>query len=109
MPYSVNKCISIAKGKYVARMDGDDISKDNRFEKQIDYLEKNKNVGAVSSFADIIDENDLNVGAIINPSNPTFKEVLEKVRFVHPASMFRKDALVSVGMYSTDLNVLIGR
>lgn len=109
LPSSLNKCISIARGKYIARMDGDDISKRVRFDKQVAYLEKNKNVGAVSSFADIIDENDTNVGLISNPLIPSFKEVLEKVRFVHPASMFRKEALISVGMYSTEPEVLIGR
>ena len=35
LPYSLNEGISIAKGKYIARMDADDISLSERFEKQI--------------------------------------------------------------------------
>ena len=38
--YSLNQCLSIAKGKYIARMDGDDISEPERFRKQYDFLER---------------------------------------------------------------------
>ena len=38
---SLNKAILIAKGKYIARMDGDDISDINRFAEQVRYLENN--------------------------------------------------------------------
>ena len=38
---SLNKGLSIAKGKYIARMDADDISFPTRFQKQIDFLDKN--------------------------------------------------------------------
>ena len=37
----LNKAILIAKGKYIARMDGDDISDINRFVEQVKYLENN--------------------------------------------------------------------
>jgi glycosyltransferase involved in cell wall biosynthesis len=42
LPYSLNEGISIAKGEYIARMDADDISLPERFEKQIDFMQKNK-------------------------------------------------------------------
>ena len=37
--YTLNEGINQAKGKYIARMDADDISLSNRFEKQIELLE----------------------------------------------------------------------
>lgn len=40
-PKSANKGILISNGKYIARMDADDISTLDRFEKQINFLEKN--------------------------------------------------------------------
>ncbi len=46
--YTLNKLITLAKGKYLARMDADDISINTRFEKQINYLEQNPEVGIVS-------------------------------------------------------------
>lgn len=41
---SLNFGVSIAKGKYLARMDGDDISLPERFSKQVDFLETNPNI-----------------------------------------------------------------
>ena len=36
----LNQSIEIAVGKYYARMDADDINDFNRFEKEVEYLEK---------------------------------------------------------------------
>ena len=41
---SLNIGFKLAKGKYIARMDGDDISNLNRFQKQKDILENNQNI-----------------------------------------------------------------
>ena len=43
LAYSLNHCLKYASGKYIARMDGDDISLPHRFERQIEFLEKNPN------------------------------------------------------------------
>ena len=45
----LNEGISLAKGKFIARMDADDRSFPNRFEKQISFLCKNPDVDLVSS------------------------------------------------------------
>ena len=39
LAYSLNRCLEAAKGKYIARMDGDDISLPRRLEKQVLFLE----------------------------------------------------------------------
>ena len=41
---SLNKAIAVAKGRYFARMDADDISYPTRFERQLQYLEAHPNV-----------------------------------------------------------------
>lgn len=41
---SLNKGMSAAKGKYIARMDADDIMISNRLQIQFDYLEKNPDI-----------------------------------------------------------------
>ncbi len=41
---SLNKGLAVAKGKYIARMDADDISKSTRFEKQYQYMEKHPEI-----------------------------------------------------------------
>jgi len=52
---SLNRGIQKARGKYIARMDADDISLPNRFQTQFDFLEKNKNVGICGTFIKVID------------------------------------------------------
>ena len=41
---SLNRGINLSKGKYIARIDADDISYESRLEKQYNYLEKNKDI-----------------------------------------------------------------
>jgi glycosyltransferase involved in cell wall biosynthesis len=54
--YSLNKAIDFAKGKYIARMDADDIALPQRFEKQVEYLEKT-NISILATKVKLIDEN----------------------------------------------------
>jgi len=42
---SLNKGLTLANGKYIARMDADDIAISDRFEKQLDFMEKNSEIG----------------------------------------------------------------
>jgi len=53
---SLNRGIQKARGKYIARMDADDISLPNRFQTQFDFLEKNKNIEACGTFMKVIDK-----------------------------------------------------
>lgn len=48
LPSSLNKAISVAQGKYIARMDADDICLPDRLEKQFAFMEANPEV-ALSS------------------------------------------------------------
>ncbi len=48
LPTSLNKAISLSDGKYIARMDADDICLPDRFEKQFKFMEENPDI-ALSS------------------------------------------------------------
>ena len=48
---SLNKGLRIARGEYIARMDADDISHPERFDKQIKFLDKNQDIGVCGTFA----------------------------------------------------------
>lgn len=52
LPASLNKCLKYVTGTYVARMDGDDVSKPNRFEKQVKYLKSHPTIDLVGSYMD---------------------------------------------------------
>lgn len=47
--YSRNRANTVAKGKYIAVMDSDDISEPERFEKEIEYLENHEDIGIVGT------------------------------------------------------------
>lgn len=52
LPASLNKGIKIAKGKYIARMDADDIALSNRFEVQLGVMEKNQDIDFLGSMVE---------------------------------------------------------
>ena len=54
---TLNKCLENAKGKYIVRMDGDDVSQPNRLEVMKKFLDSNPNIDLVGSYVISIDEN----------------------------------------------------
>jgi glycosyltransferase involved in cell wall biosynthesis len=95
---TLNKCISCANGKYIARMDDDDYSYPDRFFKEICLLEQDANLALVSSSTDIFDGTKI-IGINKSLPNPQKKDFLWGSCFVHPATMFRKNALLTVNNY----------
>ncbi|MBD2771551.1 glycosyltransferase [Iningainema tapete] len=59
--YGSNKCRSEAQGEFLAQLGADDVFAPDKLEKQVRFLDQNPEVGAVFSYAQIIDEsgNDL--------------------------------------------------
>ncbi|MEI8068084.1 MAG: glycosyltransferase family A protein [Candidatus Shapirobacteria bacterium] len=73
-----NIAISKAKGKFLARMDADDISFTNRIEKQIKFLIKNPKVVAVGGQCVVIDQENNVIG---NKNFPTKSKKLKEMIF----------------------------
>lgn len=97
LAYTLNKCLSKTKGEYIARMDDDDISRFDRFEKQIKYL-TTKNVDVVSSAINLFDENGV-YKTKKYPEHISKRDFLFNNPVVHPAVMCKKKTLFSVGGY----------
>ncbi|MDD3266704.1 MAG: glycosyltransferase family 2 protein [Burkholderiales bacterium] len=53
LPKTLNFGISQSLGKYIARMDADDISLPERFTKQIEFMEQNPDIGVCGSYAEV--------------------------------------------------------
>lgn len=99
---TLNKGIEIAKCKYIARMDADDISLPERLEKQYNILENNKDIDIVSTNKINIDENgaELEKSGSLPTEDKEIKRILEKMSIiVHPSVMFRKDRIEQLGKY----------
>lgn len=103
---SLNYGISLSKGYYIARQDQDDISYPTRFEKQVDFLEKNRNVGLLGTRARVFKDNSSEVKYHNHPTNPwDLKfDLLFDNPFVHSSVMFRKEDFLKVNNYNTDRN-----
>ena len=52
---SLNRALVVARGRYIARMDADDISLPKRFEQQVEHLDAHQDVLALGTSADIVD------------------------------------------------------
>ena len=96
---SLNRCLDAARGKYIARMDGDDHCSPERFEKELSYLKTHSEKCIVSTDMQCFDVNGV-WGLRSYPTEPEPKDLVHGVPFCHAASMVRKDALTAVGGYS---------
>lgn len=73
-----NIALSKVKGKFLVRMDADDISFADRIEKELNFLKSNSDVVAVGSQCIVIDENNRVIG---NKKFPTQSEKLAEMIF----------------------------
>ena len=98
---ALNRGIAVAKGKYIARQDADDISKPERLEKQVAFLEAHPGVGLLGSRFEFIDEDGkVKRQSLLPTDNDTLQERLPKInQFCHASVIMRKEALDKVGAY----------
>jgi len=94
--YSLNKGLKLSLGKYIARMDADDISLNNRFELQLKYMEENSNTAVLGTQFYFFYENNKIIKKKYG-SNMTTEEIKAKLFFenavAHPTVFMRKDIL----------------
>lgn len=102
---ALNEMLELAKGKYLARIDHDDVALPERFAKQFEYLEQHPECVVIGSRLLLIDSDgdpmrefvDLLVHQQIDNQH------LEgNVHIFHPAVMMRREAFEQVGGYHDD-------
>ncbi|MEF3692463.1 MAG: glycosyltransferase [Candidatus Moraniibacteriota bacterium] len=108
---AVNNCIANSIGEYIAIINSDDVYVSDKLEKQVDFLEKNNNVGAVLSYISAIDErgNDILDDKIFNfrhfdRGNRTKYEWLQlffsgENGLAQPSTLIRRSCYFETGMY----------
>lgn len=93
----LNIGIEMARGKYIARMDSDDISLPNRLQVQVDYLETHPEIDLVSVGMQLFGDKDE-----IWVREQDFEEMKICALFyspvLHASSMWRKDAFEKQGL-----------
>lgn len=97
--YTLNRCLSEVDTEYVARMDGDDISLPERFEREIHFLDSNHEFSMVSCPMIYFDEHgDYRIGTA--RPYPTKMNLIYGSPFCHAPCMIRTEAIKAVGGYS---------
>ena len=99
---SLNIGLRSAKGKYIARMDGDDISHQERLERQYDYMIRNPNCDFLSTEGILIGESGKKIKKIrANFDCLSQKEYILNYGspFIHSSMMFSKQKILELGGY----------
>jgi len=100
-----NRGLDIAKGKYIARMDSDDISFPDRFKKQVDIFESWHDLEVLGTGAVLIDHKENEIGRKQFPSN--FKKISNIIKtgvpVFDPSVMMRSSTLKEINGFDNRL------
>lgn len=94
----LNVGMQMARGKYIARMDSDDLSTPNRLKVQVDYLEQHPDIDLCSCGMKLFGAKD---GKWIRESDPDMVRIsaLFFSPILHASSIWRKEVFEKVGLH----------
>ena len=99
--HALDQGCRIAQGKYIARMDSDDLSLPNRIKCQVTHLEKHPNIGAVGTWAGVLLGGARSYKTLRVPTNPELISwsLMFRNCIFHPTVTMRRDTVMSLGYY----------
>lgn len=103
--YTLNRCLQVSRGKYIARMDGDDRCSCDRFEMEMKVFEKEPDISIVSTDMAYFDDSGV-WGYISHPEYPDDRDFLFGTPFCHAPCLVKKEAYDNVGGYTDDKKIL---
>ncbi len=105
---SLNRGLAVARGKYVARQDADDLCLRGRLRKQVEVLDRQPDVVLVSAGYDLIDAQGRSVGTEMRTDPPAVVAYLLHFSNAiggHGQVMFRRDVVLAAGGYCEDFEL----
>ena len=107
LAHSLNDLLAVVMPmgyEYIARMDADDISLPNRFEKQIEYLNIHKDIDCLGTWAiEITSNGDEYFRKQMPESNEDCLNLFRKRDpMIHPTVIFRREYIEKAGVYALD-------
>jgi glycosyltransferase involved in cell wall biosynthesis len=102
---TLNYGISLAKGRYIARMDGDDWSYPERLSKQVAFMKKHPDVVICGGGVEVSDEKLKLIKVRSYPlSDRTARKNILKINpFAHPVTMYKREIFLKAGWYNERL------
>lgn len=104
---SLNYGLECSEGTYIARMDGDDFSLPDRFEKEVAFLEKKPGIMVVGGQINIMDENGIITSSRSYPTGGIKLAIFSCIRnpLAHPTIMMRREVVDSGYKYDESLKM----
>ena len=102
--YALCEGLKYCRYELVARMDTDDICKPNRFEVQVEFMEKNHEVDVLGTWIDEffdVKENVVSIRKVPEGSKGLYEFGKKRNPMNHPTVMFRKSSVLKAGSYQT--------
>ena len=102
LPRSMNTALELARGRYICRMDADDVSYPDRLEKQLAFMESRPDVVIIGGTMEVCSL-DMKVicKRIYNLSDAEIRRKLFRYSpFCHPGTFFHKEEARKVGGYN---------
>ncbi|MCK9351772.1 MAG: glycosyltransferase [Candidatus Pacebacteria bacterium] len=104
MVKALHRGIKEAKGKYIARMDSDDISLPDRLAQQVEFMEKNRKIGVCGTWYTTIGAGKPFTNKFPVDFDDIRANMLFQTSFAHPSTMFRKSLFEKFHLnYNRDL------
>jgi cellulose synthase/poly-beta-1,6-N-acetylglucosamine synthase-like glycosyltransferase len=103
----LNEGLQLARGEFIARQDGDDVSAKHRLERQIAALDADAELGFVGTQAWIVDDTNRMRGAFYLPLSWEAARWARFVQnpFVHSSVIFRRSVVIEAGGYDESFRI----
>lgn len=99
LPKSLNRGIDLATGKYIARMDADDLSLPERLSKQFAFMERYPDISICGTWIELIGDEDKYIDRYPTTHNTICCWLLFAIGLAHPSVMMRREILLENKLY----------
>lgn len=96
---TLNHCLSVARGEYIARMDADDICMSERLSKQVIFLDEHNQYDVVGCAAKVYNGKSV-IEIRACKEVPVKQDMIHGVPYIHPSIMMRKSTYDELGGYT---------
>ena len=105
LAHCLNRAARLARGRYLARLDADDLAHEDRLSQQVACLEANPHIALVGTWARLIDEMGFTVGVRTYTDPIAHGTTGIQNRLIHSSVMARREAFEEAGGYDETLSL----